>query len=321
MFCTSCGSPLAEDVRFCGACGAPVTAVPQSAVPPPLPAAAPHVLPVASAPRVVPVAPFSAVRVPAPVPPAYAPPPPAYAPAAGYALRTAAPAVPLVQRVMMRVHAWMAGGLLLTAFTAWITSHSDAMLELLYGGGKGPLIVLFLVQLGLVAGTSALAQKAAAPAAACLFLLYSALEGVVLSGLLLVFSTETLAHAFVCAALSFGAMSILGLTTRRDLSGLGGWLLMGLIGLVVAMVVNLVLGNEGTPAVLSFFAVALFLGLTVYDTFQIRKEVAAAVEENGGDEAAVAPRVDALAIGGALSLYLDFLNLFLHLVNLFSDDD
>lgn len=308
MFCTSCGTQLPDDSRFCSACGRPVA----------------HVAPPAGAPAPAAVAPMAhaaALRTAAGFRPRVAIPvaAPAAQGAAGYALRVSETDIPLVQRIMMKVHAWMAGGLLVTAAVAWLVANNEAMIRTLYGSGKWPFIGLFLVQLGLVFAISKVCEGASDALAAGLFLVYSALEGVLLSCLLLVYSTQTLSHAFVCAALSFAAMSAIGFATKRDLSGLGGWLLMALIGLLVAMTVNLIFDIEGLSSVISYVAVFVFLGLTIYDTRQIRGAAEALEKEKG--PAAASAAVNSLAISGALSLYLDFINLFIHLVQIFDDDD
>ncbi|MCR4994893.1 MAG: Bax inhibitor-1/YccA family protein [Bacteroidales bacterium] len=212
--------------------------------------------------------------------------------------------------VMTRVYTWMAAALMLTAATAWFTASSPAMLQLIYGN-QAMIWVLMIAELGLVMGISWGIQRLSPTHATLLFLLYSVVNGLTLSSIFFAYSIGTIYQAFAAAALTFGAMSIMGYTIKKDLSGLGGIMLMALIGLIIASVVNIFWSNTVLDSIITYVGVFLFVGLTAYDTQRIKAMCTAA--EQYGD--AAAPR--RVAILGALSLYLDFINLFLYLLRLF----
>ena len=213
-----------------------------------------------------------------------------------------------IARFFNSVYAWMSAGLALTAVVAWyVAGH----IEILQSLGRGGLIVLFIVELLLVGTISAAVRKINAGLATILFLLYAGINGVVLSGLFIVYTHAALASAFAITAAMFGAMSLFGFFTRRDLSGFGHLLYMLLIGLVIASVISLFWHNSTMTVLMNYIGVFVFVGLTAYDT-QMLKQLAVATS---GD-AALAAR---LSISGALSLYLDFLNLFLFLLRMMGD--
>ena len=144
-----------------------------------------------------------------------------------------------------------------------------------------------------------------------LFLVYSVVNGLTLASIFFAYSIGTIYQAFAASALTFGAMSVLGHTIKKDLSGLGGIMMMALIGLIIASVVNIFWSNSVLDAIVTYIGVFLFVGITAYDTQRIKAACIAA--EQYGD--AAAPK--RVAISGALSLYLDFINLFLYLLRLF----
>ena len=227
-----------------------------------------------------------------------------------YASATPATKAAVFNGIMTRVYMWMTAALLFTAGTAWFTAHSPALLQLIYGNSAA-IWVLCIVELGLVMGVSWGINRLSPSQATALFLLYSVLNGLTLSSIFFAYSTGTIYQAFAASALTFGGMSLFGFTTKRDLSGLGGILLMALIGLIVASVVNIFWANSTLDAIVTYIGVFIFVGLTVYDTQRIKAMSEAA--EVYGD--AAAPR--RVAILGALSLYLDFINLFLYILRLF----
>ena len=212
--------------------------------------------------------------------------------------------------VMTRVYTWMAAALVLTAGTAWAVANSPAILQLIYGN-QAVVWVLLLAEFGLVMGISWGINRLSPSMATALFLLYSVVNGVTLSSIFFAYSIGTIYQAFAASALTFGAMSIVGHTIKRDLSGLGGIMIMALIGLIIASVVNLFWSNAVLDSIITYVGVFLFVGITAYDTQRIKAMCVAA--EQYGD--AAAPR--RVAIMGALSLYLDFINLFLYLLRLF----
>jgi len=204
---------------------------------------------------------------------------------------------------MRGVYGWMCGGLLVTAFTAWIVSSSPTLTAAIFGN-RAVFWILALAQLGLVFTLSARVDRMASSTASALFLAYSALTGVTISSILLVFTGESVFTTFVVTAGMFGALAMYGTVTRRQLSGLGQFLFMGLIGLVLASIVGMFWHNGGLQFVISFVGVIVFAGLTVYDANRL-KELAFATS---------AGPTSGATIVGALALYLDFINLFLFLI-------
>jgi hypothetical protein len=207
------------------------------------------------------------------------------------------------------VYAWMFAGLALTAAVSWYVSTRP---EILLSMGNGVLL-LFLVELVLVGVISAAIYRINATVATLLFLLYAAINGVVLSALFLVYTHSVLASAFVVTAGMFGTMSLYGFFTRRDLTAMGSMMFMALIGLIIASVVSFFWHNSILQVLINYIGVIVFVGLTAYDTQKL-KQIAVATSGN----AALAAR---LSISGALSLYLDFLNLFLFLVQILGGND
>jgi FtsH-binding integral membrane protein len=211
-----------------------------------------------------------------------------------------------VARFFNAVYAWMAAGLGLTALVAWwVSTRPDLMAQIF----RGPvLIILFVVELGLVFTISAAINRIGATAATGLFLLYSAINGLTLSAIFIVYAHATLASAFMITAGMFAAMSLYGFVTRRDLTAMGSLLFMALIGLVIATVVSLFWRNSMLATIINYAGVLIFVGLTAYDTQKL-KQIAIAT----GNDAAMAAR---LSVNGALTLYLDFINLFLFLLRI-----
>ena len=210
---------------------------------------------------------------------------------------------------MRGVYTWMTFGLLLTAAIAWFVSNSEPIVNLIYGN-QILFFGLIIAELGLVVGISAGIRKLSAGMASGLFLLYSALNGVTLSFVFLVYTQASIFQAFVVCAGMFGAMSVYGLTTKKDLTSWGSFLFMGLIGIIIASVVNMFLQNSMMHFVISVIGVIVFIGLTAYDTQKL-KMMGESMPE--GDATAVRRGT----ILGALTLYLDFINLFLMLLRLF----
>ena len=233
----------------------------------------------------------------------------------GYTHSTTSTGVTTFSGIMSRVYLWMTAALLLTAGTAYLTTASPALLQLIYGNAWA-VWVLIIAELGLVFSISGGINRMSPTTATTLFLVYSVVNGLTMSCIFFVYSLGTIYQAFAAAALTFGAMSLYGYTTKKDLSGLGSYLFMGLIGLIIASFINILWGNSLMDVIITYFGVFLFVGLTAYDTQKI-KELSAAVEAGTqmGYADAAAPR--RIAIIGALQLYLDFINLFLYLLRLF----
>lgn len=209
-----------------------------------------------------------------------------------------------IRAFIRSVYAWMFGGLLLTAFSSlWVVS-SPAMQQLIRGNPV-LLIVLIIAEFGLVIAISAGLQRFSPATAASMFLVYSLLNGLTLSFIFFAYTTASIVQAFVVAGGMFGAMSVYGLVTKRDLTSWGSFFFMGLIGIVLCMFVNMFLHSSGMAFVISIIGVFVFVGLTAWDTQKLK-----AYATVGG------PMQENLAIYGALRLYLDFLNLFLFLLRI-----
>jgi len=210
--------------------------------------------------------------------------------------------------VLRRVYVWMTLGLLVTAGTAAFVSISP-LFQVLAGQ---PLIfvALMIAELGLVVGLSWGINRLSPATATLLFLLYAILNGLTFSVLFVVYTLGSVTSTFLATAALFGVMSILGYTTKMDLSRMGSFLFMGLIGLLIAMLVNVFWTNTILGWIVTFAGILIFLGLTFFDTQRIKRMTAAALQQ--GDENVQAR----MGILGALSLYLDFINLFLFILRL-----
>jgi FtsH-binding integral membrane protein len=208
---------------------------------------------------------------------------------------------------LAKVFNWMAIGLGLTGIVAFFTVNSQSMLQFIFGN-KIIFYGLMFAELGMVLYLSARIQHISSRVATGLFLTYSALNGVTLSSILLVYTAASVAATFFITAGMFGAMAVYGLVTKKDLSSLGSFMFMGLIGIVIASVVNIFLGSPMISWIVSGLGVIIFTGLTAYDVQKITRMGAAGIMDQG--EAAI----QKVAIMGALTLYLDFINLFLSLL-------
>lgn len=206
---------------------------------------------------------------------------------------------------MLRVYNYMGLGLVLTGVIAYFAATSGLYASI----AQTPFIwVVMLAPLGMVLLLSAGVNRMSLPAAQVAFWVFAGLMGLSLSYIFLAYTGTSIARVFFITATMFGAMSLYGYTTHKDLTGWGSFLFMGLIGIIIAMVVNIFLASAAMEFVISVIGVIIFTGLTAYDTQKI-KEVYYA-----GDGQVVAGKK---AILGALSLYLDFINLFIMLLRLF----
>ncbi|MEI7817598.1 MAG: Bax inhibitor-1/YccA family protein [Desulfuromonadales bacterium] len=214
---------------------------------------------------------------------------------------TASQVVVKQNALIRQVYAWMGAGLAITAFLALVTLSSPAILNAVLGN-KLIFYGLMIGELALVFTLSGAINKLSTTTATLIFIAYSALNGITLSTIALVYTTNSITSTFVITGGMFGAMSVYGFMTRRDLTSWGSFLFMGLIGVVIASVVNIFVGSSAVSWVISGIGVIVFTGLTAYDTWKI-KEMAATGAEGRKP-----------AILGALTLYLDFINLFLMLL-------
>lgn len=210
------------------------------------------------------------------------------------------------------VYNWMAAGLALTAAISFALTYTSLNSLLLTQTGVYVGIGCIIAELILVFVLSLRIDKLSAPTATLMFLAYSALNGVSLSFVLMAYEVGSVATAFLTATGMFAGMSLYGLTTKRDLSSMGSLLTMGLIGLIIAMIVNMFLASTMMDFVISIAGVGIFLGLTAYDTQYLKQ-----MGESAPYDDAVAIRRGVIL--GALKLYLDFINLFIMLLRLLGD--
>jgi FtsH-binding integral membrane protein len=224
-------------------------------------------------------------------------------------------AVPVEQAVsefFRRVFLWMAAGLALTGGVAYAVASSPALVLAIYGNRLLFYVVLF-APLGIVLAMSFLQERLNSLTATGLFLLYAFVNGLTFSSIFLLYTSQSIANVFFVSAGAFGALALYGFVTKRDLSAMGRFFFMGLIGIVIASVVNLFLGSPGLSWAISVVGVVVFAGLTAWDTQKLRAFALANANAVGTDG------VKKVAIFGALTLYLDFINMFMFLLHLFGD--
>ena len=212
------------------------------------------------------------------------------------------------RRFIARVYGWMAVALVLSAASAFFAAHSEFAFNLIWGGRHIGFYVLVALEILLVVIISATLPKIPVGFAGFLFVLYSVINGLTLSAIFLVFTIKSIGTVFLISAGMFFAMSLYGRFTKQDLNSAGRYLMMAIFGLVIASVVNLLLKSDILQWIISMVTLVVFIGLTAYDTNKI---VQASHLADGSDTFKKA------AIYGALELYLDFLNIFLSLLNLF----
>ena len=213
----------------------------------------------------------------------------------------------LAQGFMQKVYMWMTLGLAMTAGVSYFTTTSRTLLEFLFvRNGMIPFFVIVAVEVGIVMFISLKVRTMNPATASMLFFIYSALNGITIAPILMIYTGASVATTFFVTAGMFGGMSAYGAVTKRDLTNFGSFLYMGLWGLVVAIIVNMFMRNEMASYVISGMAIIIFTGLAAYDTHKIR---AIGAESDIGDDLR-----DNLAVLGALTLYLDFINLFIHLI-------
>lgn len=208
----------------------------------------------------------------------------------------------LQRAFVTKVYGWMMAGLMVTGIIALVTINTPALLELVFSS-QWSFLGLVFAQLGLVIWLSARVDKMSASTATIVFVAYSALTGLTLSAIFLLYTAASLATTFFVSAGTFGAMSAYGYLTKRDLTSMGSFLMMGLIGLVLASIVNLFLNNETVYWIATYVGILIFVGLTAYDTQKIKEMSSASLQGEETEQKG--------AVMGALRLYLDFINLFL----------
>jgi FtsH-binding integral membrane protein len=216
----------------------------------------------------------------------------------------------LVSDYVRSVYNWMGIGLAITGVVAFYMSTSESLIRLVFGNPV-VLIVLIIAELGLVFSIAGMVNRMSAGTATALFVIYSGLNGVTLSSIFLVYVQASIVSTFFVCAATFIACSLYGWMTKRDLTSLGSFMMMGLIGIVIASLVNLFIRSSGLSMIISYIGVFVFVGLTAYDTQKIKNM---AMTQPANLDGAVVRKG---AILGALSLYLDFINLFLMLLSIF----
>ena len=209
-----------------------------------------------------------------------------------------------------KVYLWMTIGLLTTTGAAFFMLTNASLQQMIFGN-RMFFYGLMFAELGLVMFMSAAINRISATTATLMFLGYSALNGITFSAIFLVYTQSSIVSTFLVTAGTFAAMSMYGYATKRDLTGFGSFLFMGLIGIVIASVVNIFLHNEMIYWITSYLGVFIFVGLTAYDTQKIKRIGQAGFASEQHQKKA--------AILGALTLYLDFINLFLMLLRIMGD--
>ena len=212
------------------------------------------------------------------------------------------------QRFMTKVYGWMSFALIVTGLVAYWVSITPYMLQIIFSS-RFVFFGLLIGELILVSVLVGLVSKMSAAMATFTFILYSALNGVTFSAIFIIYTQESIATTFLITAGTFGAMSFYGYVTKTDLTGVGNILFMALVGLIIASVVNLFMNSSMLYWITTYAGVVIFVGLTAYDTQKIKNMNIIGNEGTEEDHKE--------AIMGALSLYLDFINLFLYLLRLF----
>ena len=213
--------------------------------------------------------------------------------------------------LMRKVYTWMTLALVITGITAWVVAHSPAILQMIMTN-KILFLSLLFGELILVWSVSAAINRLSLTTATLLFVLYSVLNGVTMSFIFLAYTYESVTNVFLITAGTFAAMAFFGYFTKTDLSSIGRILFMALIGLIIATIVNIFVKSSGFGMILNYVGVLIFVGLTAWDTQKIKQMLSMA--EDTGETA------QKVALMGALSLYLDFINLFIHLLRIMGNN-
>ena len=210
--------------------------------------------------------------------------------------------------LMRKVYVWMTLALVLTGVTAYGVATSPGIMNALF---TNQLLFwgLVIAEFALVIGISAAINKLSLTTATLMFVLYSVINGAVLSSIFIIYTMSSIASVFFITAGTFAVMALIGYTTKTDLSSMGKILFMALIGIIIATVVNIFLKSTGLEMILSYLGVLVFVGLTAYDSQKIKNMLLMVPDASEGAQK--------LALLGALTLYLDFINLFIYLLRIF----
>lgn len=214
--------------------------------------------------------------------------------------------------LMRKVYIWMAMALAITGVTAFGVASSPNLLALIFSS-KLLFFGLIIAELALVILLTARLQKLSLTTATLFFVLFAVINGVTLSSIFVIYTMASIAQTFFICSATFGVMAVYGYTTKRDLSSMGKLLFMALIGLIIATVVNIFMRSSGLDMAISYIGVLVFVGLTAWDTQKIKLMLTNAEDMGEGAQK--------IALIGALSLYLDFINLFIYLLRIFGRRD
>ena len=214
--------------------------------------------------------------------------------------------------LMRKVYVWMNLALVITGFTAYGVATSPGIQQAIF---TNQIVFwgLIIAEFALVIGVSAAINRLSLATATLMFVLYSVINGALLSSIFLIYTASSIATVFFITAGTFATMALIGYTTKTDLSSIGKYLFMALIGLIIATFVNFFIKSSGFDYVLSYIGVLIFVGLTAYDSQKIKQMLLQAPDAGEGAQK--------IALLGALSLYLDFINLFLYLLRIFGRRD
>ncbi|MBN2013196.1 Bax inhibitor-1/YccA family protein [candidate division KSB1 bacterium] len=215
--------------------------------------------------------------------------------------------VAVINAFLMRVYNWMGLGLAVTALVSMMVASSPTLLQMIFGNSF-LFFGLIIGELVLVVSMSAAINRIQASTAVMLFFLYSALNGLTLSFIFIAYTRASITSTFFITAATFGALSLYGYSTRRDLTAIGSFMYMGLIGIIIASVVNMFLHSSAVYWTITYLGVLIFVGLTAYDTQKIKQMALSDFANEDMEQKA--------SVIGALRLYLDFINLFLLLLRI-----
>lgn len=214
--------------------------------------------------------------------------------------------------LMRKVYGWMALALIITGLTSYMVASSPGLMQMIFAN-RLVFWGMVIAELAIVFVISGRINRLSLVSATTWFIVYSVLNGALLSFIFMVYTQTAITEVFFITAGTFGAMALIGSTTKRDLTNLGGILFMALIGLIIASVVNFFVQSNTLDLIVSYVGVLIFVGLTAWDAQQIKRMLAMAPDAGEGAQK--------IALLGALNLYLDFINLFLYLLRIFGGRD
>lgn len=210
--------------------------------------------------------------------------------------------------LMRKVYTWMTLAMVITGLTAYYVASTPVLLSMIFSS-KIVFFGLIIAELALVWGVSGMINRISLTTATLMFIFYSIINGAVMSSIFMLYTMESIGQVFFITAGTFGVMALIGYTTKTDLTSMGKMLMMALIGMIIASIVNIFIGSSGFQSILSYIGVLIFVGLTAYDSQKIKYMLQ--TQDSAGEGA------QKLALLGSLTLYLDFINLFIYLLRIF----